>query len=100
MSITTRQTISESAEAYFQIAGRGAVRVNLEEAACRNEDLELFFAVDDGREREAKAICHRCAVRWECLNYALQTRQRHGIWGGLTPDERTLLIRKVRQDLS
>lgn len=98
MSTFTRQTIGESAENYFRFAGRGTARVNLEEAACRNEDLELFFAIDDGREELAKQVCRRCPVRWECLTYALETHQRHGIWGGLNPEERILLIRKIRQD--
>lgn len=97
MSTTLRDTIAESAENYFQYASRGINRISLEEAACRNEDLELFFAVD-GREEEAKAVCRRCSVRWECLTYALETRQRHGVWGGLTPEERVLLVRKIRSD--
>lgn len=100
MSTTLRETITESAENYLRYASQGVNRVNLEAAACRNEDLELFFAVGDGREDEAKAVCRRCPVRWECLTYALETRQRHGVWGGLTAEERVLLIRKIRSDLS
>lgn len=100
MSTTLRQTISESAENYFRHASQGVTRVNLEDAACRHEDLEMFFAVGDGREENAKAVCQRCPVRWECLTYALETRQRHGVWGGLTAEERVLLIRKIRSDLS
>lgn len=99
MSTTLRQTIAESAENYFRYASRGVSSITLEEAACRNEDLELFFAVD-GREEEAKAVCQRCPVRWECLTYALETRQRHGVWGGLTAEERVLLLRKIRGDSS
>lgn len=98
MSTILRDTIAESADKYFRYASQGVNRIDLEEAACRNEDLELFFAVGDGREEEAKAVCRRCPVRWECLTYALETRQRHGVWGGLTPDERVLLIRKIRDD--
>lgn len=98
MSTTLGKTIAESEEAYFRYASRGVARVNLEEAACRTEDLEMFFAVGDGREEQAKAVCRRCPVRWECLTYALETRQRHGIWGGLTPEERVLLVHKIRSD--
>jgi WhiB family redox-sensing transcriptional regulator len=45
--------------------------------------------------REAKAICQRCCVRDECLAYALATEnhQRHGIWGGMTPEERAEILR-------
>ena len=37
---------------------------------------------------EAKAVCAGCRVRYECLAFALRTHQAHGIWGGLTEQER------------
>jgi WhiB family transcriptional regulator, redox-sensing transcriptional regulator len=37
---------------------------------------------------EAKEICARCQVRRECLMFALLTRQRHGVWGGMSEEER------------
>jgi WhiB family redox-sensing transcriptional regulator len=40
------------------------------------------------RETRAKAICAECAVRTECLEFALRVREPHGIWGGLTESER------------
>jgi len=62
-------------------------------AACQSIDPELFFPVSPaGRSLEqvakAKAVCGRCLVRRHCLAYALQSRQKYGIWGGLTEDER------------
>jgi WhiB family redox-sensing transcriptional regulator len=64
-------------------------------AACRAADPDLFFpvsAVGPGREEvaRAKAVCASCAVRRHCLQYALATRQAHGVWGGTTEDERRL----------
>jgi WhiB family transcriptional regulator, redox-sensing transcriptional regulator len=44
------------------------------------------------RERRAKAICADCRVRQECLDFALATREPHGIWGGLTEVERAALV--------
>lgn len=96
MSITTRQTIAESVEYFSRNYPASISGIWFEAAACRNEDLEIFFAVD-GREEKAKEICQRCPVRWECLTYAIETRQRHGVWGGLTADERGLLVRKLRE---
>jgi WhiB family transcriptional regulator, redox-sensing transcriptional regulator len=71
------------------------------EAACMNEDPELFFpigttgpAVDQAHE--AKRVCARCVVREPCLEFALDTRQDAGVWGGLTEDERRSL-RRARQ---
>lgn len=71
-------------------------------AACSGLDPELFFSSEDlenrqeRREREAaaKAVCGRCQVSDECLAYALEARERYGIWGGLTADERRDLGRR------
>lgn len=62
-------------------------------AACRSIDPDLFFPVSyAGRSLEqvdeAKAVCACCMVRRQCVAFALQTRQMHGIWGGLTTAER------------
>jgi WhiB family redox-sensing transcriptional regulator len=64
-----------------------------EAAACRFADPELFFPVSEsGRALEqiarAKAICARCPVQDPCRAFALRTRERHGIWGGMTEFER------------
>ena len=71
-------------------------------AACRGEDSSLFFAPNyferreqkEAREAKAKAICVRCPVRAECLEYALRIREPHGIWGGLNELERRRLARR------
>jgi WhiB family redox-sensing transcriptional regulator len=72
------------------------------DASCRGEDSALFFAPNyferrdekEGREARAKAICAGCPVRAECLEYALRTRESHGIWGGLNELERRQLLRQ------
>jgi WhiB family redox-sensing transcriptional regulator len=70
-------------------------------AACREEDPELFFPAGTGLEatlqaEEAKAICRRCSVKRDCLEWALWTDQEYGVWGGLTEQERRALKRKLR----
>ena len=62
-------------------------------AACLSADPDLFFPVSaEGRSLEqvakAKAICARCRVRRDCLAFALATRQAHGVWGGMSEQER------------
>lgn len=66
-----------------------------DDAACRGEDLALFFGTEgerpparDVRERKAKAICGQCPVRNECLDFALTRPEKDGLWGGLSEDER------------
>jgi hypothetical protein len=46
---------------------------------------------------EAKAICHACFVRPECLEYALITCEDQGIWGETTEMERRILRRQRKQ---
>jgi WhiB family transcriptional regulator, redox-sensing transcriptional regulator len=40
------------------------------------------------REQRAKQVCSGCAVRDECLDHALRSGERYGVWGGLTDAER------------
>jgi len=70
-------------------------------AACRDADPELFFPDGDIRSARAqvntaKLICRGCPVRTICLSWALASGQEHGIWGGLTEDERRRLHRHNR----
>lgn len=71
-------------------ASRQLVLVELawqESALCRDAD-DVFF---DDAGRRAKAFCNLCPVWLPCLRYGL--REEHGVWGGLTPGERTRLQR-------
>ena len=67
-------------------------------AACRDSEPSLFFPIGSTgpaveQITDAKAICTQCQVREECLQYALQTNQESGVWGGYAEDER----RRVRK---
>jgi hypothetical protein len=70
-----------------------------DQSACRDQDPDLF--APDGTTGKwapiiahAKSICGRCTVQPECLTWALDTRELHGIFGGLTEDERWNLLRQ------
>lgn len=63
----------------------------MERAACRAFDGALFFPDADGDIETPLRICAGCPVRAECLDYALESRQRYGIWGGTTERERRRL---------
>jgi WhiB family redox-sensing transcriptional regulator len=76
-------------------------------AACQSADPQLFFPVitagaGQARVRRAKAICDRCAIRDQCLDYAIASGQPHGIWGGTTEAERRVIAarRKLASQLS
>jgi WhiB family redox-sensing transcriptional regulator len=73
------------------------------DALCRGVDTNLFFPAGElGEEpvlhaETAKAVCFRCPVREECLEYALVTDQPFGVWGGTTEAERRSIRRRRRR---
>jgi WhiB family transcriptional regulator, redox-sensing transcriptional regulator len=58
-------------------------------AACQDADPEIFFPGRGHDARAAKAVCARCPVASECLEYALKDEDAFlaGVWGGTTPKE-------------
>jgi WhiB family redox-sensing transcriptional regulator len=66
-----------------------------ERALCAQTDPEAFFPEKGGSTREAKKICLSCEVRPECLEYALASDERFGIWGGLSERERRRLKKRA-----
>lgn len=59
-----------------------------ERRACRTADPSLFFPEQGGSGTvAAKAVCLRCPVREDCLEWALD-HEGYGVWGAMTADER------------
>ena len=65
-------------------------------AQCAKPGTPGMFPADGDHEgiQTAKAVCEVCPVRAECLTQALSTREKFGVWGGLTTDEREGLRRR------
>ncbi len=68
-------------------------------ALCRDEDPELFFPIGNSgpalrQIQEAKEVCHRCPSMNACLQWALDSGQDCGVWGGMSEDERRALKRR------
>ena len=68
-----------------------------ERARCGEYDPEIFFDPPARAERRAKSICAQCAVRSDCLAYALSVRAEFGVWGGLNGKERSSILRRSRR---
>jgi WhiB family redox-sensing transcriptional regulator len=68
-----------------------------QKAACRGVDPDIFYPVSDDDAEEAKAICMQCPVQQACLEWALSSREREGVWGGATERERRRIIRRRRR---
>lgn len=67
--------------------------------ACRVLPTEMFFHPDGergpsrrNRENAAKVVCASCPVIQQCREHALNVQEPYGIWGGLTEDERLIIL--------
>lgn len=63
----------------------------MEQAACAQIGPGLFYVGEKAQVREydaARSVCTTCPVQADCLDFALEVDDRHGMWGGLTPGER------------
>ena len=75
-------------------------------AKCRGIDTNTWYPPRDKDQYKdiadrAKAICYgkdglpECPVRKQCLLYAEEMEDTHGIWGGMSHRERNALKRKA-----
>ena len=80
-----------------------------DDAACSGKNTELFFPPRDKTKyrdiaAQAKVFClgengnTPCPVLKECLWYAIDSDELHGIWGGMSHRERNALVRKWRRN--
>lgn len=73
-----------------------------DDALCRNPDYDnrWWFPDKGGRHADverAKAVCKKCPVRFPCLTYGTQYGE-HGIWGGLTMEQRVRFRRLIKHE--
>lgn len=66
-------------------------------SACRGLDPEIFYPETDEAAVPAKRVCAECAVKERCLDFALQGREKEGVWGGATEKERRRILRQRRR---
>jgi WhiB family redox-sensing transcriptional regulator len=70
--------------------------------ACLHADPEIFFPISTAgpalaQVAQAKAVCARCPVRRQCLEFARAHEPVFGIWGGTTLEERQRIRRRERR---
>lgn len=66
----------------------------VEFALCAQTDPDAFYPEGNQSPWPAQRICARCPVRGKCLDWALDTGERHGVWGGKSPRQRRDLARR------
>lgn len=72
----------------------------MERARCRDVKPEVFFPSDGLGVLVAQRYCAQCPVKAQCLDYALENRIQHGVWGGESERARRRIGRKRRRALS
>ena len=66
-------------------------------AECLGADPEIFYVEKGGSSAEAKVICKECPVEEECLEYAIEHHEHHGVWGGRSQPELRIIRRERRR---
>lgn len=69
----------------------------MEHARCRGINPDEFFPADGTGVEIAQRVCAACPVVIECLDYALDNRIEHGVWGGASERERRRILRHRRE---
>jgi transcription factor whiB len=84
-------------------ASLGYAKASIEElrwqdfALCAQTDPDIFFPEKGGSTAPATSVCASCPVQAECLEYAIANDIRHGIWGGMSDNDRRKISRERRR---
>ena len=70
----------------------------MEDGLCRQLAPSTFFPNDGVGVEVARRICATCPVQDRCLEYALDERIDHGVWGGASERERRRIAKRRRQE--
>ena len=76
---------------------RQAIRAGMPLRSSGSPEVEASqrCAASERRVEMAKSVCATCTVTEICLQYALESSQDSGVWGGLSEDERRALKRRA-----
>lgn len=65
---------------------------------CRLHPPATFFPSDGVGVDRARKICANCPVTATCLEFALDERIDHGVWGGCSERERRRILKRRRAE--
>jgi WhiB family redox-sensing transcriptional regulator len=66
---------------------------------CRLHPPATFFPSDGAGVDRARKICKDCPVVGTCLEFALEERIDHGVWGGCSERERRRILKRRRAEI-
>ncbi len=61
-------------------------------ALCLSADPDQFYPAKGQPTGPAQRLCAQCPVQPDCLDYAVATKQKFGVWGGLSSTQRQPLL--------
>jgi len=64
-------------------------------AACRGQDVELFYSNEPSNVQRALKMCSNCPVRRDCIDDAVSRGEWFGVWGGLKEGRRRRIVRQL-----
>jgi WhiB family redox-sensing transcriptional regulator len=77
----------------------------MEQAACvgsptmwwfrQRRHVERDIVREDPYTAAAKRVCQSCPVQSVCRDYAVENHEKHGLWGGMSLEERDQYHRKI-----
>ena len=70
----------------------------MSEGNCNYHPPAVFFPSDGVGVEVAKKICATCPVKDACLEYALDQRVDHGVWGGASERQRRRILKNRRKE--
>ena len=74
-----------------------------DKAMCKDLDTQVFFPKRGEATAPIKVICSVCPVVKPCLEYAMKSGEKFGVWGGTSERERRrmrgLRARQERQGI-
>jgi WhiB family redox-sensing transcriptional regulator len=73
-----------------------ATAVWVSDGLCAQTDPEAFYPEKGKSPESARGVCRRCPVQPECLEWALDSNQQYGVWGGTTAKQRQRMRRARR----
>jgi WhiB family transcriptional regulator, redox-sensing transcriptional regulator len=80
----------------YSLASEVAETAWMAQGNCRSYPPAVFFPSDGVGVDRAKKICKTCTVKGECLEYALDNRIDHGVWGGESERGRRRISKRRR----
>ena len=70
------------------------------QGSCADKPPAFFFPSDGVGVEVARRVCASCPVQAPCLDYALDNRIDHGVWGGTSERQRRRILKSRRIDVT